>query len=518
MGILLEEETIGILLEEETINNIYNNDMKKMYTFVLAMAASMSVAFGTTTFDFSSAIAEGWTVNPTPQGFETSNLSRGMQMAATTTVTLPNVQNVASVIIEGSTNIDNYTMEVKIGTTSFGTNTLSKGNNQTWTYTGAATSGDLTIIVTKATNKSVWIKTITIDGNAVVPTDTTGTDTPQQTELDTAYVYSEPTVVTNSDSVGSNIAYSFISNNVKVTASKGARTGTYFSANADNTMTFTTTRPMKGLVVNGYVKKGFEAEASAGTIVYESSDEEDVTAEEVLAVTDIDSTKVTISCVKQMRCYSVSIYFDENPDVDIEPGGEEEGGYTYEWEPTEAKQLTITFDTLEYQDLSENLGYACSSLYLMNDEYEMELTVFVTGTGDETLIAPGTYAIDSTYAEGTVMASPGGDDYYDYPSYLITDFEYDSEYGQWVYNTTYYLVSGTLEVLAVEGGVQMNIHATSYFGTTVNATYMHAEGEPSDQDALDNTTALPKTTKTISNGMMLIRRNGKTYTVIGNAL
>ena len=334
--------------------------------------------------------------------------------------------------------------------------------------------------------------------------------------LDPDYTYTDPTVVTNSEEIGSNLEnYSFICNNVLVEVTKGARYADYFGINAGYAVTFTTTQPMKALVVNGYVKQGFEADATAGEIAYADASDDAVTSEQVLAVTNINATTVTINCVKQMRCYSVSIYFEENPEVDIEPG-EEEDVYSYEWEPTEATQLSITFDTLEYLDMSENLGYACSSLYFMSDEYEMELTVFAAGTGDDTFIAPGTYVIDSTYAEGTVMASPGGDEYYDYPSYLITDFEYDSEYGQWVYNTAYYLVSGTLEVLAVEGGVKMNIHATSYYGTAINATYMHAEGEPSDKDAVDNTTIMPKTTKAIRNGMLLIERNGKTYTVIGN--
>ena len=334
--------------------------------------------------------------------------------------------------------------------------------------------------------------------------------------LDPNYVYADTTVVTNSEELGSNLTnYSFICNNVLVEVTKGARYANYFGINAGESVTFTTTQPMKALVVNGYVKKGFEATATAGEIAYVDASDDAVTSEQVLAVTDINATTVNIACVKQMRCYSVSIYFAANPDVDIET--EEEDVYSYEWEPETATTMTITFDSVEYQDMTENLGYDCSSLYFMNDDYEMELTVFVSGTNDDTFIAPGTYTIDSTYAAGTVMASPGGDDYYDYPSYLITDFGYDSENDYWTYNTVYYLVGGTLEVLAVEGGVQMNIEATTYYGSTLHATYMHAEGEPND-DAVENTTVLPKTTKRISNGMLLIERNGKTYTTIGNEL
>ena len=335
--------------------------------------------------------------------------------------------------------------------------------------------------------------------------------------LDPNFVYADTTIVTNNEELGSNLMnYSFICNNVLVEVTKGARYADYFGINAGESVTFTTTQPMKALVVNGYVKKGFEATATAGEIAYADASDDAVTSEQVLAVTDINATTVNIACVKQMRCYSVSIYFAANPDVNIET--EEEDVYSYEWEPQTPTDITITFDSLEYQDLTSNLGYACSSLYFFSEEYEMELSVFVEGSGDDTFIAPGSYPVDTTYAAGTVMASPGGDEYYDYPSYLITDFVYDSENDYWTYNTTYYLVSGTLEVLAVEGGVQMNVNATTYYGSTIRATYMHAVGEPNEEDAVDNATVLPKTMKRISNGMLLIERNGKTYTTIGNEI
>ena len=76
--------------------------------------------------------------------------------------------------------------------------------------------------------------------------------------LDPNYVYAEPTLVTNSEERGSNlIDYSFICNNVQVNVTKGARYATYFGVNADHSVTFTTTRPMKAIVVNGYIKKFF---------------------------------------------------------------------------------------------------------------------------------------------------------------------------------------------------------------------------------------------------------------------
>jgi len=332
--------------------------------------------------------------------------------------------------------------------------------------------------------------------------------------LDPGYTYSEPTEVTNSEDIGSNLAnYSFICNNVQVNCTKGARYDTYFGVNAGEQITFTTTQPMKAIVVNGYVKKYFEATASSGEIAFVDADEDAVESAQVLAVTDINSTTLTISCVKQLRCYSVSVYFVQNPDIDIE-GGEDEDDYSFDWESTEIKTINITFDSLEVTDMTENLGYACTGLYFISGEYEMELSVFASTIEGETILPLGTYPINDTYAENTVMASPGGYDDYDFPSYLITDFEQDAASGDWYYNTVYYLASGTLEVTAVEGGVAFNLNATTHFGSTINATYIHGEGEP-NSDAVDNTTILPQATKRLHNGHLYIERNETTYSIEG---
>lgn len=486
--------------------------MKKILLSLLALAASFSFALASTTYDFSASLPSGWTSNPAPNGFE--NPGRGAQFAATTTLTLPNVTDVAKVTIEGASNINNYTIEVLVGTTSFGTQTIPQGNDQTWEFNGTTSSGDLKIIITKATKKSVYIKTVTIDGEATQGGDST-TVTPVE-GLDPNYEYAEPTIVTNTDSVGSNINYNFISNNIEVKATTGARTSTFFSVNAGQSITFTATQPMKAIVVNGYVKKDFEAEASAGELAYVDASEEEITAEQVLAVTDIDTTSLTISCVKQMRCYSVAVYFNENPEIDIE-GGEEEDDYSFEWEPTEIKTINVTFDSIEVTDMTENLGYACTGLYLMSGEYEMELSVFASTIDSITILPVGTYAINDSYEENTVMASPGGYEEYDFPSYLITDFEQDPSSGDWYYNTVYYLASGTLEIAEVEGGAQLTIHSTSHFGSTINATYSIGAIQP-DIDAVENTSIAVQAAKHLHGGQLYIERNGQLYDIVGRKL
>lgn len=331
--------------------------------------------------------------------------------------------------------------------------------------------------------------------------------------LDPSYTYQEPTIVTNTDSVGSNKSYTFICNNIEVSTEKGARYPTYFGVNAGYALTFTATQPIKAIVVKGAVKRYFDATASSGTILYpDAEDDEWLEAEQILAVKDVNSTTLTISCEKQLRCYSVAVYFTSDPEINIE---EEEDDYSFEWEPNEATALNITFDTIEVNDMTAMLGYACTELTLSNTEYEMELSVFAATVDGNTYLPTGTYPINDTYEVNTVMASPGGYEEMDFPSYLITDFM--EQGGQVLYNTVYYLESGTLEVIAVEGGVQMNIRATTHFGTTINALYFHGEGEPIN-DAVESTAVSAKPVKVLHDSQLLIHRNGKVYNADGRVV
>ena len=337
--------------------------------------------------------------------------------------------------------------------------------------------------------------------------------------LDPNYEYLEPTIVINSAEVGSNLEnYSFVCNNVQVRVTKGARYSDYFGVNAGEKVTFTTTQPMKAIVVNGYIKKGFDATASSGSIDFADAEEEEVTAEQVLAVTDIDATTLTISCTKQLRCYSVAVYFQTIPDISI--GEEEESDYSYEWEPTEVVTMNVTIDSLAYLDMTESLGYGCTDIQLFDrqNNYMMDLTVYTASVADGTILPVGIYPINfDCYEEGkdftnTVAASVGGYDTYDFPSYFLTDVSYDENGRPYEY-VPYYLVSGTLEVLAVEGGVQMNIHAASHFGSTINAVYFMGEGEPFD--AVGDAAVDCRAVKILRDGHLFIQHNGVLFSIGG---
>ena len=472
--------------------------MKKSLLMVLALVASSCLAFAEASFDFTSSLPQGWTASVAPRGFE----DRGAQFTENATLTLPGVSEVTQVTVICSANEANVnSIEVQVGETSLGTKVLPKENGQTLVFTsGTALDGDLKIVITR-TKKSVWIKSVTIDGTY----DSSSIEDDLTEGLDPDYVYEEPTKVVTTGEECSKTSYSFINNNVKVIANLGTKTDTYFGANAGTTLTFVTTRDMKGIVVDGFVRKAFTATSSVGTIEYESPMSNDLEQENVLVVKDINTNVLTLTCDKQLRCNEVRIYFEENPDVTIDMGGGEVD-YSYYWEPEEAVTMNIVFDQLEYIDMTENLGYACTGLNFYSDTHEMQMVVFAS-TVEGTILPLGTYPVSDTYAANTVQASPGGDDYTDYATYIATDFETNDE-GQELYNP-YYVVSGELIVSAVEGGTEFALQAATYYGSTVNATCIYVA------NAVDTTSVAPKATKILRNGTLLLRSNGQTFTILG---
>lgn len=323
--------------------------------------------------------------------------------------------------------------------------------------------------------------------------------------------YGEPTIVAASNltaATGNNMSYSFTESGIQVSCNMGAivrgssTSADYFGCNAGNSITFTASQPIKGIVVDGYVKKGYTATVSSGTVVYADASEDLVEANPVLIVTDINSTSVTLNNVKQIRFYNVEFYFAANPDAEI--GGDDGDLYSYEYEPTTVSNFDLVMDELEVVDMTDNLGYKAVYMSFANDEAQLDLTAFVDYDAT-TGIVPGTYPIDFTYAEGTVEASVGGDDYLDYGTYLMTNFE---EYeGDWYYDP-YYIVSGTLTVTTES----VTLTGLSYYGSTIRMTYYF------DTTGLREATQVEKdkAVKYLRNGRIVIRKGGREYGVMGN--
>ena len=263
------------------------------------------------------------------------------------------------------------------------------------------------------------------------PTDPTDPDLPST--LDPNYTYDEPTevAVPNNMTVQGD-AYWFIDNNIQVSCTKGAVNGSYFSAHAGFEMTFTATQPIKGVVINGFVKKEFSATVNHGKISY-LTPSEDSDGTPVVVITDVDSKSVTVSCVKQLRCYSVEVYFDSNPDAVVSGGSSNPGSSSTEdltFDSAEAVYESDYVDWIGEENYSVFLYNAASpySPYLALDIYPLEKDK-VEGSykmsdyslGDYTYFVYGDSEDDIAWAEaGEVTISKSGN-VFNIQGYIVCD-------------------------------------------------------------------------------------------------
>ncbi len=402
-------------------------------------------------------------------------------------------------------------LKADCGTLTSGGESKSNTDEKTDTWDAPAT-GDVSKVVFNIDGSGQRVLvSITVTGEG--GSGSGDEDKDDEEDLDPTYVYSEPTNVTANIEPCSQSSYSFIKNNVKVSCNQGAITADYFSCYAGQSITFTATQNIKAIVINGLTKKNFDATASNGDIDFAWDDEEDCEGNPVLIVKNVNSKTLTLQCVKQLRCYDIDFYFVENPDIEIEGGGGDEGEYNYDYEPTTPTTLNITFDSMEYEDYSEYFGFNIVDLFFKHNDYEMEMYVYAP-LAEGTVLAPGTYEINDTYEDGTVQASPGGDDYFDYPTFISTDFEYDEESEGWYYTTSYYLVSGTLKVENDPAGVKMTLTGKTYYGSTVTATYVGV-GTGGVNSIKDITADKVQVRKAIRDGQIQIEKNGIRYNVHG---
>lgn len=147
-------------------------------------------------------------------------------------------------------------------------------------------------------------------------------------------------------------------------------------------------------------------------------------------------------------------------------GGEEggEGELDYSFEPTEVTTIDETMSKANWTD------YTIDGLVLVwlgNEQYEVSLAVLTT----KAAMPVGTFEINDSEAENTVLASLGGDETYDYPSFVAADFEGD------VYNAAYYLVSGNVTISVAEDVYTIKLDAKSYNGSTIKMAYTGAVKE-----------------------------------------
>lgn len=485
--------------------------MKKFFSFFALVLLSMSISAQTFTPTSEADMTQDGVTVSFAKGSGNNDPfwgNNGLRLYASNTITISGTTITSVQLVFTKQGTKTYAdLTASVGTLIGGGESTGADDQKTDTWTGSASS----VTFTLGASGQRLIKQIIVNGTPGGNPDPNPNPNPDpepepepETNLDPAYVYAEPTVVGIPSTTATAGAQEFVQNNIKVSITQGAIYADYFNCYAGQSVTFTATQPIKAVVVNGFVKKDFSATASSGELSYVTATE-DTEANPVLIIKDVNAASVTLNCVKQIRFYSISFYFESNPEIEIGGGGDEE--YSYEWEPTEVTTFNLTMTDVEIEDMVEDLEYKSLYVALWDETNELDMVVFAdydAATG----IPVGTYTINDTYDEGTVQASPGGDDFYDYESILWADL-YEEE-GE-LYGDPYYIVSGTLTVAKTATDFTYTLNGLSYNGSTINVTYSSPL-----MTAVESVSKPAELNKRLVNGQLVITRGEQRYSVLGS--
>jgi hypothetical protein len=134
---------------------------------------------------------------------------------------------------------------------------------------------------------------------------------------------------------------------------------------------------------------------------------------------------------------------------------------------------------------------------------------FFEEADDEIIIPEGTYVIDSSEDYGTVLASPGFDGSFVYPSFFANIDEED-----YLLPPLWFMVGGTVTVENRNGSLYIEVNATNSYNQEVHVVY-NAAGTT----AVENTqAAVNGVRKQMRNGQLIIVRDGKEYNAQGAIL
>ena len=298
----------------------------------------------------------------------------------------------------------------------------------------------------------------------------------------------------------SKAAYEFEQDGITVSCTQGAiypathewnTSGVdYFGCNAGQTITFSAETPIKGLVVNGWVKKSFSATTTSGEIEYLSPDLDDQAGNPVIVIRNIDAQSVSISCEKQLRCYSVVVYFDENPTDSI-------AGAT---PPAEGEVFFLNYNTSNavydssYTTPARPYNYY---LYLWNAE------------NDAAYLGLDIYTAEKDNFEGMYSMDDG----------TMTEYSF-YQFGE-AYEDYSMAVEGAMVINAVDDGYSISGYITCDNGNTYNFSFEGAvmlDDEEEGVEIVESQKSKEESRKTMRNGIWIIERDGKKFTVTGEAL
>ena len=169
--------------------------------------------------------------------------------------------------------------------------------------------------------------------------------------------------------------------------------------------------------------------------------------------------------------------------------------YTFSYEPTNATVISYTATELSYDEVPEN---NCVFAALADNAHTLNL--MYVGSLVNGVIPQGNYKITSTLQNGTFCYSVGGDDQYDYGSYMATDFDSEG-----YYTSAYYIIAGDITI-----GSKNNytVKVVSANGTDINVTY-------NDTQDIEIVPSKTKASKILRNGQIFILRGEKVYTLTG---
>ena len=169
--------------------------------------------------------------------------------------------------------------------------------------------------------------------------------------------------------------------------------------------------------------------------------------------------------------------------------------YNFSYEPTNATIINYTATELSYNEIPEN---NCVFAILADNAHTLNL--MYVGSLVNGVIPQGNYKITSTLQNGTFCYSVGGDDQYDYGSFLATDFDSEG-----YYTSAYFIIAGDITI-----GSKNNyaVKVVSANGTDINVTYAGTQ----DVEIVPSEI---KASKILRNGQIFILRGERVYTLDG---
>lgn len=169
--------------------------------------------------------------------------------------------------------------------------------------------------------------------------------------------------------------------------------------------------------------------------------------------------------------------------------------YNFSYEPSDATVINYTATELSYNEMPEN---NCVFAALADNAHTLNL--MYVGSLVNGVIPQGNYKITSTLQNGTFCYSVGGDDQYDYGSYLATDFNSEGQY-----SSAYYVIAGDI-IIGSKNSYDVKVISAN--GTEINVTYNLTQD-------IEDIQSVKNASKILHNGQIYILRGNKIYSVTG---